>query len=231
LLLFPVNLPSQRIYKDAPFDVTASKLSNTFFTTWDSIKNNIILHWIDVTDKAGQYGMALFTDHTTAYTHGEDHPLGLVVQYAGKGLWGRNYAINGPTTIHYAILPHAGTWDREDLEAARTRLAEPLQASMINTPSSSAAKSLIHLDKKGWALSALIIEGNDLLVRLYNAAGADSTVNLYLQASAEQVTIEELNSATKMVLTAKQSITGETIVAVTAPRFGIRTIRFRNVVH
>ena len=99
----------------------------------------------------------------------------------------------------------------------------------MNTPSSS-AKSLIHLDKKGWAISTLTIEGNDLLVRLYNAAGVDSTVNLYLQASAGQVTTEELNGATKMVLTTKQSTAGTTMVAVTAPRFGIRTIRFRNVV-
>src|SRR5690606_13950460 len=40
LTLFPLNLKEQKVSKNAPFDVTESKLENTWFTRWDSIKNN-----------------------------------------------------------------------------------------------------------------------------------------------------------------------------------------------
>ncbi len=39
LALFPVNLKEQQIYKNAPFDVTQSRLADTFFNTWSHIKN------------------------------------------------------------------------------------------------------------------------------------------------------------------------------------------------
>ena len=45
MVLFPVNLKGQKVYLNAPFDVTESRLTNIFFTTWDGIKNNVILHW------------------------------------------------------------------------------------------------------------------------------------------------------------------------------------------
>ena len=58
-----------------------------------------------MTDANEDWGLALLTDHTTCYVHGEDHPLGLVLQYSGIGLWGRRYGIAGPTTVRYALLP------------------------------------------------------------------------------------------------------------------------------
>jgi alpha-mannosidase len=128
LAYFPLNLKGQKVYKNAPFDVTESRLDNTFFTRWDSIKNNVILNWVDVTDKDDQYGMALFTDHTTSYAHGEDFPLALNIQYSGMGLWGRDHQINGPTTIHYALVPHAGKWDKAGIEAENANWNEPLMA-------------------------------------------------------------------------------------------------------
>src|SRR5690606_1732904 len=50
LTLFPVALDNQKIFKNAPFDVTESQLKNTFFSRWDSIKNNIVYSWVDVVD-------------------------------------------------------------------------------------------------------------------------------------------------------------------------------------
>ena len=58
-----------------------------------------------MTDANEDWGLALLTDHTTCYVHGEDHPPGLVLQYSGIGLWGRRYGIAGPTTVRYALLP------------------------------------------------------------------------------------------------------------------------------
>ena len=105
LALFPVNFSSQKIYKDAPFDVTESKLEDTFFTRWDRIKNSLMVNWVDVFDAQNNLGLALLTDHTTTYAHGKDFPLALNVQYSGAGLWGRNHTLTGPTTINYALVP------------------------------------------------------------------------------------------------------------------------------
>lgn len=93
LVMFPLNLKDQKVYKDAPLDVTESKLPNTFYNRWDSIKNNIVDNWVDVTDNKNEYGIAVISDHVTSYSHGENFPLSLTVQYAGIGLWGRNFAL------------------------------------------------------------------------------------------------------------------------------------------
>ena len=49
-VLFPTDLHSPRVYKNAPFDVCESKLTDTFFDSWDQIKHNIIfigLTWLN----------------------------------------------------------------------------------------------------------------------------------------------------------------------------------------
>lgn len=153
--------------------------------------------------------MALFTDHTTAYVH---EPLGLVVQYSGKGLFDMNYTLDGPTTINYSLLPHAGLWDKAGLEAERVKLAEPLQVTAIKPT------SILQFSKPGWELSAMTIDGNDLLIRIYNAAASDTTVKL--QIPFKNATIEELDG------TKRSTFNG----TISAPRFGFRTIRFHNVI-
>src|SRR5207302_1081009 len=117
LALFPPAWSVGKVYKNAPFDVTDSRLDNTFFNRWDSIKNNVLLNWVDVEDRSGKYGLALLCDHTTSYVHGDSFPLGLTVQYSGNGIFYRNYRIDSPTEIHYALLPHADRWDRAGVEA------------------------------------------------------------------------------------------------------------------
>jgi alpha-mannosidase len=166
LVLFPLNLPSQRVYKNAPFDVTESKLDNTFFNRWDSIKNNIILNWVDVTDAKNDYGLALFTDHTTSYTHGRNFPLGLTLQYSGNGLFFRNYTINGPSEINYALIPHLGRWDKSGIWTEGTKWNEPLMTGMVGNVLSERTKSLITpVSGSGWEISSVTMDGNDLLIR------------------------------------------------------------------
>ena len=67
-VLFPTDLHAPRIYKNAPFDVCESKLTDTFFGSWDQIKHNIILHWVDLAEQEGDYALALLSDHTTSYS-------------------------------------------------------------------------------------------------------------------------------------------------------------------
>jgi alpha-mannosidase len=224
--LFPLNLAGQKVYKNAPFDVTESRLDNTFFQTWDSIKNNIILNWVDVTDKAGKYGLALFSDHTTSYAHGKNFPLGLTTQYSGIGLWGRTYSITGPTEFNYAILPHNGKWSDADVWARNTEWNVPVQSTIFKSSDSAVKykKSLINFSGKGIEITALMMEGNDLLVRLFNGSGAAINQQVYFDGNAETIHLEELNGVLKQPL-AKMTKGGGITVNVTMPKFGIRTIR------
>jgi alpha-mannosidase len=145
--VFPLNLKNQKVYKNAPFDVTESKLKNTFYNSWDSIKNTVVLNWVDVTDGDGKYGMAMFTDHTTSYTHGDNFPLGLVTQYSGMGLWGRSYFTDGPTNIHYAIMPHTGKWDNAGVWSASAQWNEPLVAQVGNSKETLKQQTLVNPQK------------------------------------------------------------------------------------
>jgi alpha-mannosidase len=224
LALFPVNLAGQKIVKNAPFDVTQSKLGNTFYNRWDSIKNNVLLNWVDVEDGKGEYGMALFSDHTTSYAHGENFPLGLTVQYSGNGIFYRNYTIDGPTDIHYALLPHKGTWDAAGLWAEGTRWNEPL---IVTAAAEAGRHSLLQTDK-GIEISSLTHKGNALLVRLFNAAAKSPTIKVYLGFTAKSAVQVELDGRQTKTLPIHTDKTGRSWVELPIPPFGIRTIKFEH---
>lgn len=225
LALFPVNLPAQKIYRNAPFDVTQSKLSNTFYNRWDSIKNNVLLNWVDVEDGKGEYGMALFSDHTTSYTHGENFPLGLTLQYSGNGIFYRNYTIDGPTEIHYALLPHKGNWQQAGLWAEGTKWSEPL----ITTAANSEEQRSLLQPESGVEVSSLTVSGNALLVRLFNAVAKSRTMKVYLGFTATTAVSVELDGRKIKALPIHTDKTGRRYVEVSIPQFGIRTIKFDHV--
>ncbi|WEK34087.1 MAG: glycoside hydrolase family 38 C-terminal domain-containing protein [Candidatus Pseudobacter hemicellulosilyticus] len=231
LLTFPLNIDSQAIDKNAPFAVTRSQLDNTLFTTWDSIKNNVLLHWVDAVDAKGSQGMALFTDHTTAYVHGRDQPLSLVVQYAGKGLWGMNYAVNGPTRISYSLLPHQGQWDKAELEAERVKLSEPLQVINLSAGARHYADNFrVRFSEPGWEISSMRIDGKDLLIRLYNTEASEHSAVMILNLPDAKASLENLDGSTIGPLDPIRNQQKLSLFNVTAPRFGIRTIRVSNIV-
>jgi alpha-mannosidase len=225
LALFPVNLSAQKIVKNAPFDVTQSRLGNTFYNRWDSIKNNVLLNWVDVEDGKGAYGMALFSDHTTSYTHGENFPLGLTIQYSGNGIFYRNYTIDGPTEINYALLPHKGQWDQADLWTANTKWNEPL----IATAATDAGQRSLLQTEPGIEVSAVTHDDNTLLVRLFNAAAKSPVVKVYLGFTPKAATAIELDGRLIRSLPIHTDKTGRRWVELPIPQFGIRTIKFEHV--
>jgi alpha-mannosidase len=226
LALFPLNLSNQKVYKNAPFDVTESRLENTFYNSWDSIKNNVILNWVDVTDGDGKYGMAMMTDHTTSYTHGRDFPLGLDLQYSGMGLWGLDYKINGPTSINYALIPHAGKWDKSGVWTDGTKWAEPLIAIVSDSSSEKDQQgSFINIDKPGIEVSSMIFDGDYLLIRLFNAEGDGTSKKITFDVKINKAELVELNGTKKMDLKIIREPGNKTAVEFVVPRFGFRTIK------
>jgi alpha-mannosidase len=237
--LFPVALHGQQIYKNAPFDVLKSGLENTFFDSWDSIKNVVVLNWVDVTDTTGHYGLAVFSDETTSYAHGPHYPLALTVQFSGPGLFGRDYSITGPTAMDYAILPHTGRWDEAGLWTAGTRWNEPLltkiEASRATEVGQGAqagqSQSLLDLSASGWEVSAITVSGKDLLVRLFNAEGKPGWQHLYPNFRFDKVHRVGLDGRDKerLVDLPDPQSPNKKYVAIWARRFGMCTLQFKDV--
>jgi alpha-mannosidase len=213
LAVFPSTFKQQHVSKDAPFDVTESKLGNTFYDNWDSIKNNVLLNWADVTDD--KYGIALFSDHTTSYTHGENFPLGLDIQYSGMGLWGRNYTIDGPTAVHYAIVPHAGNWEQGNISMENNKWNEPLFVSHGNMAEQSM------FEANGAQVTAVVWEGENMLVRLFNPSAKNSHASLSFtqQVNAALVELNGTPGADAVIKNGK--------VLVDLPPFGVRTLKIK----
>ncbi|MDR0792292.1 MAG: glycosyl hydrolase [Chitinophagaceae bacterium] len=231
LVLFPLMLKGQQVYKDAPFDICKSKLTDTFFDRWDSIKNNIILHWIDVTGYSGKYGMALFTDHTTSYVHGAHYPLGLNLQYSGYGLWGRDYTIAEPSEIRYAIVPHEGNYESGNVAEINDEWNEPLLTAFMNAKpkQNDNSRSLIQLEQKGIKISTVNYHGNNLRVRLYNESGTAGIKRIFFDCKIEKATLILLNDSITKNLDIHTIGKNKTIVDLYLPKFGIATLQLENV--
>ena len=222
-LLFPVLPGHKQVYKNAPFDVCESKLKNTFFNRWDSIKNNVILNWVDLYDKQNDQAFCLFTDHTTSYLHGEDYPLGLTVQYSGGGLWGRDYAIKEQTEINYSFLPHRGMWNEAYISFENARRGEPLVALYATSDKPSA--SLLSIPDKDLLLSTAYYDGDNFIVRLYNegTSGMKSFILPFIPASVEEINLE--NEKIKDYSYRKDK--NRQILSFDIPQFGIKTFRIK----
>lgn len=223
LLMFPAALQGQQLYKNAPFDVCRSKLENTFFDSWDAHKHNIIVNWVDIKDEKGKMGLSLFSDHTTSYVHGTDFPLALNIQYSGKGLWGADYTIDGPTSVRYALVPHTGNWDEAGIWNRNDQWNEPLLVNLRKKDKTAETHSFIHMNKAGYELSSVHVRDNALYVRLFNAEGDDRPTKVSFGFPVSEVTVVDLNGTVEEILVTKKENT-ESCVTVSIPRFGIRTL-------
>lgn len=220
-VLFPVELRNPRIYKNAPFDVCESRLDNTFFNSWNQIKHNIILHWVDLAEEKGDYGLALLSDHTTSYSHGTGYPLGLTAQYSGVGLWGPDYKITGPLKMKYAIIPHSGKWDKACIASSSDCWNEPLICSYY--PSADLeSKSFVDLQNTGYQVSMAKLQNGKIALRLFNAEGDDTFRKIIF--GMPLISVEEVDLTGKCVEKKKlKTHAGKTEMSISIPRFGIKT--------
>lgn len=222
-VLFPAALSTPAIYKDAPFDVCKSKLVDTRFSTWDAIKHNIILNWVDLAEKDNGYGLTLLSDHTTSYSYGSGRPLGLTVQFSGNGLWGRDYVIDGPTYIRYALVPHSKSWDAAGIQTESQRWNEPLVCTVLPQNVRGNA-SLIDIAGSGYQITTAYPENDDIVVRLYNADGNDTSQTIRLGMPIAKAEVVDLNGKTIAACDVRTQ-GGKSEIDVAMPRFGLKTLR------
>lgn len=223
-IMFPVAFSSAQIYKNAPFDVCESKLENTFFSTWNSIKHNIILNWVDLVDKKDNFGLAVLSDHTTSYSYGKDFPLSLTAQYSGKGLWGMNYKITEPLKMKYAIIPHSGRWDQAMIATESNKWNEPLIAS-LQKGALLESRSYLNIDNTGYEVTAFKQQGDDIIVRLFNAEGNNDPQNIQFGFPVES--IEEIDLRGNLLINHKID---KNNINISIPRFGIKTLLIKRII-
>ncbi len=217
-IMFPLNLQSATLYKNAPFDVCESKLEDTFFDTWDSIKHNVILNWVDLVDKDQKSGFALLSDHTTSYSYGKDFPLSLTAQYSGVGLWGVDYKISGPSKIKYAVVPHSGNWNQAQISGESNQWNEPLITS-YHQKTALVNKSYFDTGTSGYEVTAFKADADNLIVRLFNTKGDAESQKLTFGFPVSEVQEVDLRG---------NKIEGKVIhkntISLSIPHFGIKTL-------
>lgn len=228
-LQFPLKELGEKLYKNAPFDVCESQLDNTLYSSWDSIKHNVILNWVDAQNATKDYGTALFTDHTTSYLHTEDLPLGLTVQYAGKGLWGRNYRVDGPTHLKYALLPHSGSWEQSQVEAASNAWNEPMVGHFTKAGKVAEEWSLFEIADKNLQASSVTMDGKDLVVRFYNTSSGNTLQEVRWNCSADKILQVDLTGRMISPVKIEKTREGKIITKLSMPQFGFQTVKLTNV--
>jgi alpha-mannosidase len=228
LALFPVQFEKQAIYKNSAFDVCRSSNIDTFFNSWDAIKHNIILNWVDLVDEKEDVGLGLLTGHTTSYGHGEDHPLSLVLGWGWDGgFWWGKRPLRGFQEAQYAIVPHAGKWDKAALWNETAKWSEPL-LSRLTAGSQETVHSLVRIASPGVKLSAMTINDRDLLVRLFNAESDQNEHEVSIGVAKASIQLVELDGSRGRALAASANGAAGQTVRVSLPRFGVRTLRVLN---
>lgn len=226
--LFPTSFGGGSIDKNAAFDVCRSRNTDTFFQRWDDIKHNIIVDWVDLLAEDDSHGLAVFTDHTTAYNHGPEHPLGLVMGWAWEGgfWWGKS-VLRGDHEISYALVPHADRWDKTQLCREYERFCESLTACvMAGQPSRERdTYSLLHASSPGLEASALLLHDERLVVRLFNAESPMSDHAITFSTRPAKVEQIALDGRVLQAIPVEGSAPDRHTVRVQIPRFGLFVLR------
>lgn len=221
--LFPVSLANQQLYKNSAFDVTKSRHEDTYFTRYDEIKHNIILHWIDLYDEKEDCGFAIFSDHTTGYSHSQDGTFGYTLGWGWEGgFWWGKCPLEGYKEINYSILPHKHRWDEAGIHQEYTRMVEPFL--LMYTTTKLEAETFLHVSDPAVEVSTMIRDGNDLLVRLFNSVPEAKTINLTVKRPVKHAELVELDGKFKEPLALKKTDkTSEATISLNG--FGLSTIR------
>ena len=231
-LFFPTTLDAPQLSKDAPFDVCESRQDQSYFNRWDSIRHNIMLSWVDLSEgsKPMDRGLALLSDHTTSYTYAYNtdasgryvctEPLSLTVQYSGPGLWWRNYPINGATDISYALVPHQGRWHDARLPRIVEDWQNPLVVSAPPATEGDTQQPFSLLECDCQVSAALLDEVGLLTVRLFNDSPDDRTVTLRLNRTVSEILDTDLDGH----IIDMHSIDADGVLKLRMSRFGLKNL-------
>jgi alpha-mannosidase len=223
---FPAAITNQVVYKNAPYDVCTSRLDNTFFNSWDDMKHNIILDWVDVYDSISNAGLVVFNDRTTSYSHAKDYPLALTLGWSGYGLWESFYPMSPKLEFNYALVPHVGKWNDSGLSALNAAWNEPLVTRVINAGSANlkAPFSYLKASDPHIEISTLYFKEKALFVRLFNSNDHSTQSDLSLNFPVQKMEATELDGKVKNEIKVTKIGDRSSIHLVFRP-FEIKTLR------
>jgi alpha-mannosidase len=142
-------------------------------------------------------------------------------------LWGRDYRIDGPTEVHYALMPHAGRWDTAGVSSAASAWQQPVIGTLANGEPTG-FRSFIDPGNSGWEIPASFERDGALFVRVFNVTGSETAHDLGIGFEAQKIELVELNG--RVIEELKPFVNeNKRTIRLKMPRFGIRTLRFTGV--
>jgi alpha-mannosidase len=89
-------------------------------------------------------------------------------------------------------------------------------------------KSLIDVSGTGLEVPSVRFQGEDLIVRIFNAEGDATSKNILYRGKADIIQMVELNGHVVKTFHMQKDKFGDNVIEISLPRFGVRTIRFCN---
>ena len=175
--------------------------------------------WADLSDAT--HGFALLNDSKYGYDC-KGNVLRLSLLRAPT--WPDPHADEGHHEFTYSILPHAGSWTNAGVMQQAYQLNYPLVAMQAEAHAGElpAEKSFFSVDAPNVVVTAIKKAEDDdgVIVRWYEYAGKQTTVNLKLPRAAASVSLVNLMEQNEGALTA----TGDFVAVPTKP-YEIRTVK------
>jgi len=100
-----------------------------------------------------------------------------------------------------------------------------MPVSMSSNPAKETNPSLIEMNGKGWELTSSTVDGNDVLIRIFNAEGDAQPQKIVFGCKAEKVELVELSGSSVKELKPEKTKDGKMSVTLSIPHFGIRTLK------
>ena len=228
--VFPISMENSKFYSQVPFYVAErpvdGKINGKEAPSWlrhaDAYGNKAEANdglevpaqkWVDVTD--GKVGIALLnkTKYGHSYSHG-DLRITLMRTAGDPDI----YPNLGKFNISYALYPHAGDWkngvwaEGEDFNIP-VYAAEPPSLALVKAHATRPEDaSFFSVDAPGVVLTGMkkAEDGNELIVRLSEIEGKETTINLRLPvdvSAARRLNLIEL----PLENTTKPTVNGKTI--------------------
>ncbi len=166
-----------RVTKSAPFDVCESKVTDTRFDSWETIKHNVINGWVDLYQKDEQAGLAVYCDALNGYSLADNRfALTLAFGYHANFWWGCQLA-EGNYTLGYSLMPHTGGWEEGKVSLEDARLREPLIVQRMPEKPERAGRALLYCEEDS-VEAVTVLTGKECLARLFHAGTGTEALHL-----------------------------------------------------
>jgi alpha-mannosidase len=216
---FPLNVQSDHATYEIPYGSIERTTKRT--NSWEKAQFEVpAQQWADLGD--GQHGMSLINDSKFGYD-AAGNVLRLTLLRSPK--WPDPDADMGHHHFHYALYPHAGTWQQAMTVRHGFEYNYPLQVVVTTAHPGAlpASHSFVSVSPDNVVLTAVkkAEDANGLIFRVYEWAGKAATVEFHVPPGATGATVTNMMEAPEGEAL---GVSGDVVKAPIKP-FEILTIR------